>query len=160
MKHILLSIVVIILLNSCDTVKGVTMEVKNLHIPIEKIYMDIKQNNDIFNYENIELIHTMTTESFGIYPKWGKIESRPYTYISLWVYGFGATIKYIDWDEQKLSPRNENEIYLYFSALYLHGAPKEILEFTEFKMIELQNFIQTQYGLNDNDLKINILYKK
>jgi hypothetical protein len=160
MKYVILSVFLIIIFNSCDTLKGVTMNVNNLHIPIEVIYSDIKENNDIFNYEKNELVQTMTNESFGIYPKWGKIESRPYTYISLWVYGFGAVIKYIDYDHLNLSFIDEDKVYLSVSALYLHSAPKKILEFTEVKMIELKDFIQNKYGLNDDDIKINIYFKK
>jgi hypothetical protein len=145
MKYIFLSIILLILFNGCDTVKGVSMHVENINIPIEKIYFDIKENNNIFNHEVIELVYAPSHESFEIFPKWGKQISDPYYYIHIWVYGFGASIKY-------------NDSYLYISALYLHGAPKDILEFTEFKINELKDFFQEYYGLNEHDLIIE-LYK-
>jgi hypothetical protein len=142
MKQIFLSILVILFI-SCDTFMGATMDVKNMNIPIEKIYYDIKENNNIFNYELIELEYEPSHESFGIFPKWGKLTSKPYYYIHIWVYGFGALIKYIDSD-------------LYVSALYLHGVPKDVLEFTEFKMNELRDFFEDCYGINENNLKIEV----
>jgi hypothetical protein len=146
MKYIL-AFFVIFLFYSCDTFAGATMRVNNIYTPIEKIYSDIKENNNIFNYENIELNFSPSTESFEIFPKWGKSYSESYYYVSIWVYGFGAIIKYTS---SKEGP------YLYISAVYLHGAPKDILEFTEYKIKELKQFFQEQYGLDDSDLIIEI----
>jgi hypothetical protein len=143
MKPIFLLVISLVLFNSCDTFKGATMNIENINIPIEKIYFDIKENNNIFNYEDIALDYQPSHESFEIFPKWGKQISKPYYYVHIWVYGFGATIKYIDSD-------------LYSSALYLHGAPKDILEFTEFKINELKIFFQDYYGLKENDIKISV----
>jgi hypothetical protein len=132
---------------SCDTFAGATMRVNNINIPIEKIYADIKENNNFFNYESIKLEYEPSHESFGIFPEWGKQISEPYYYIHIWVYGFGAIIKYID---------SKDGAYLHVSAIYLHGAPKDILEFTEYKMGELKQFIKEKYGLDDNNLIIGI----
>jgi hypothetical protein len=144
MKNIVLFFFVIFLYG-CDTFSGVTMQVNNIVLPIEKIYADIKENNEYFKYENIELKYVPPKEYFEIWPNSGKHIRESYHYISIWVYGFGATIKYID----------SEKLYLFVDNRYLHGAPDEILQYGLYKINELKQFFIEEYGLENNNIIID-----
>ncbi|GMO56270.1 MAG: hypothetical protein Ta2A_01340 [Treponemataceae bacterium] len=130
MKNILI-LFFILLIFGCDRKTGASMTVNNISIPIEKIYEDIKENNDVFNYERIELEPVSPNEQ--------------YNRINVWVYGFAASIEY----------SNSEPIYLYVSSIYLN-APKDIVEFTESKTRELQQFFKDKYAIADSDFTIEI----
>jgi len=127
-NSIILNILIIILFISCDTIKGATMRAYNIDIPIEDIYVHIKENNDIFMYESIDII----TDSQNNKKK-----------IRIFVYGFHAYMEYFD----------EEKIYLQTHFRYLN-APGEILQFSLDKLIELKLFLKEKYDLMDNDIII------
>jgi hypothetical protein len=102
------------------------------------------ENNNILKYKGIELEYHPPEESFEFYPNWGKKIREAYYTIRVWDDGFVATIQYI----------NSDKVYLH-AYRYVHsGGPKDVLEFTLYKINELKNFLKEKYNLDDEDIKI------
>jgi hypothetical protein len=126
------------------------MEAHNINVPIEEIYADIMENNNILKYNRIELEYHPPEESFQFFPNWGKKIREAYYTIGVWGDGFGFTI-------QKIKSNRE---YLFSYSYALGGRSKEQLEFTENKINELKDFFKNIYKLDDEDIIIESTKRK
>jgi hypothetical protein len=128
------------------------MSAYNINVPIEEIYADIMENNNIFNYDRILLKYHQPAESFGIYPKWGKIIPEPYYFIEI-----DFVILKQDSGWFSIQYENSDKVYLRFSGLY-RKAPRHVIDFTAYKLNELKLFLIEKYKLADEDIEISIYY--
>ena len=139
-----------LLLFGCDAIVGVDMHVYNITIPIERVFFDIFESKDVLGYDEVELLYAPPSESFEIFPKWGKQISEAYYYISIKVYGsdgkmrFWPIVKYI----------NSDKAYLYLYNWQMHNMQDDVREFSLHKMNELKQFLKEKYGLADEDIVI------